>query len=316
VIRVHALVNGSLRTEEGPEAVPDAPSSTDRLWVEAVAPGPEEEVALCLGLGLHELAFEDAMNEGHPPKLEDFGKHIFLITHTPNPGEQTGTRKVSIFLSKTWIVTIEREHVLGMEAIADRVRRDPARFLAAPEHLAHAVLDELTEGFECESDRLADRAEALEIEVLEDPNPSVLATVLDLRREVTSLARVVRDQRDVMQALVRLDERFSRDVVPYLRDVHDHLSRVGAQMDAVMHGLAAVREAYQSQVNNRLSDVMKILTVITTLMMPLHLIVGFWGMNFRGMPGLDSAAAFWGTVGLMGLTAGVMVYWFRRRGWI
>src|SRR5262245_11263644 len=129
MIRVHSLENGTLRTAEGADAVPDAPTGDGRYWVEAIAPDAEESIALVLGLGLHELALEDALSEGHPPKLEDFGNHIFVIAHTPVGPDEPTTRKVSLFIAKSWIVTVERGDFGLLKGLQDRVRRDPRRFL-------------------------------------------------------------------------------------------------------------------------------------------------------------------------------------------
>jgi magnesium transporter len=317
MIRVHFLENGTLRTVEGADAVPDAPDREMRFWVEAVAPDAEESIALVLGLGLHELSVEDALSEGHPPKIEDFGNHLFLIAHTPVSEKERQTRKVAVFLSPTWIVTIERYDLKTLEVVADRVRRDPRRFLGAPEHLAHAVLDQMTEGFEHLADSLMDQAEDLEDVVCAEPRREQLTQILDMRREVTQLVRVVRDQRDVSSALLRTaDERLSKEYQPYFRDVYEHLVRVHSQLEAVLHGLVATREAYHSSVNNRLGDTMRLLTVLTTIVMPLNLITGVFGMNFAHIPGLTSPTAFWLTLVLMSGLAVGMVWFFRRKGWL
>jgi magnesium transporter len=317
MIRVHFLENGTLRTVEGADAVPDPPDPEKRFWVEAVAPDPEESIALVLGLGLHELSVEDALSEGHPPKVEDFGSHLFLIFHTPVSETERQTRKVAVFLSPTWIVTIERFDLNTLQAVADRVRRDPRRYLGAPEHLAHAVLDQMTEGFETLADVLMDQAEDLEDAVCAEPRREMLTQILDMRREVTLLIRVVRDQRDVASALLRTaDERLSKEYQPYFRDVYEHLVRVHAQLEAVLHGLTATREAYLSSVNNRLGDTMRLLTVLTTIVMPLNLITGVFGMNFVHIPGLREPAAFWGTLVAMTVLGVGMVWFFRKKGWL
>jgi magnesium transporter len=317
MIRVLSFENGTVRTAEGATAVPDAPGPEERFWVHVAEPDAEEAIALVLGLGIHELALEDARNEGHPPKLEDFGTHLFLIAHTPLPGGDLETHKVSMFLSRGWIVTVEREARGILDPVAERVRRDPGRYLRAPERLAHAILDHLTEGFETLSDGLMDRTEDLEDQACTDPPRDTLAGILALRRGVTALVRTVRDQRDVAQALVRTaDERLAPESLPYFRDIQDHLHRVHAQLDGVLHGLAAAREAYQSSVNNNLSDTMRLLTVLTFVFMPLHFVAGFFGMNFDDIPGLHSPVAFWSTVVVMLALAASMLLWFRRRGWL
>jgi magnesium transporter len=317
MIRVHFLENGTLRTVEGADAIPDAPDAAMRFWVEAVSPDAEESIALVLGLGLHELSVEDALSEGHPPKIEDFGNHLFLIVHTPVSEKERQTRKVAVFLSPTWIVTIERHDLSTLQLVADRVRRDPRRYLGAPEHLAHAVLDQMTEGFETLSDVLMDQAEDLEDVVCAEPRREMLTQILDMRREVTHLIRTVRDQRDVASSLLRTaDERLSKEYQPYFRDVYEHLVRVHSQLENVLHGLVATREAYLSSVNNRLGDTMRLLTVLTTIVMPLNLITGVFGMNFVHIPGLSNPTAFWATLVAMTILAVGMVWVFRRKGWL
>jgi magnesium transporter len=162
-----------------------------------------------------------------------------------------------------------------------------------------------------------DRAEDLEDSACDDPRRETLLQILYMRREVVHLVRVLRDQRDAAQALVRAGPlRLPSDSLPYFRDVYDHLQRVHAQMDGVLHTLAAVREAYQSAVNNRLSDTMRLLTVLTFVFMPLHLIVGFFGMNFEHIPGLHSPVAFWLVTGVLAAGIASMILWFRHRRWL
>jgi magnesium transporter len=175
----------------------------------------------------------------------------------------------------------------------------------------------MTEGFEKLCDVLMDRAEDLEDAVCHDPKPDLMNRILQMRREVTHLVRTVRDQRDVASVLLRsTDGTLTEEFRPWFRDVYDHLSRVHGQMEGVLNGLAASREAYHASVNNRLGDAMRLLTLVATIMMPLNLVAGIFGMNFVHIPGLDSPAAFWVTMVAMGMTVVFMIAWFRRQGWL
>lgn len=314
MFRIHQLVNGALETRaEG--GIVEKPASGVPTWFDVVAPTPDECTALVEGLGLHELALEDALRIGHPPKLEDFEEHLFLIAHTPVGDADEGTRKISIFLAKTWIVTVLRAPLERLAGLAERVQRRPDHYLKSPAVLAHRLLDDMTDGFENLVDELVERLDALDQP--DDLGPETMTTIVGMRRETTMLSRVVRSQRDMCASLAHSTHAaLPKRVQPYLRDVYDHLLRVHDHLDGVREGLGAARDAHLAAVNNRLSEVMRVLTVIATIMMPLSLVAGIYGMNFESIPGLRSPLGFWLTLGGMLLIAVGMLYFFRRRRWL
>lgn len=313
VIRIHQLVNGALETRAEGAAIEKPPAGVP-TWFDVVAPTPEDCAALVEKLGLHELALEDALRVGHPPKLEDFEEHLFLIAHTPVSDVEEATRKLSVFLAKTWIVTLLRVPLDRLEGLVERVQKRPDHYLKSPAVLAHRLLDDMTDGFEHLVDDLVDRLDALDEPG--DPVPETMTAIVGMRRETAMLARVVRSQRDVCASLaLSTHAALPKRIQPYLRDVYDHLLRVYDHLEGVREGLGAARDAYLAAVNNRLSEVMRVLTVIATIMMPLSLIAGIFGMNFETIPGLGSPAGFWlAMVGMILIAAG-MLYFFRRRGW-
>ncbi len=316
MIRVHRCFKGSLDVHEGVGGVPIA-NAPEPAWVEVMAPSPEEVEALRSVLGLHELALEDALAIGHPPKLEDFGTYLFFIAHTPEGDEAGDTRKIAIFLSKSWIVTILRVPLPVSDVVRARVMRDPAYYLGSTAFLAHALLDQMTDGFSRLIDNLGDRVEVLEHDAVKRPDPDLMSSILDLRDDLSRLARIVRGQRDVFHALERSGHIvLPKRILPYLRDLYDHILRVYDQLDSVRDGLLSARDAYLASMNNKLSDVMRMLTVISTIMMPLTLITGIYGMNFAAMPALDHPRGFWGVLGGMGVLAVAMLWFFRRRRWL
>ena len=310
MIRVRTLANRKLATGGAVEP----PVKGTRRWVEVVAPTDDDIAALCGGLGLHELALEDALRVGHPPKLEEFDDHLFVIASTPVTDEDLDTRKIAIFLAKDWIVTVLRVPLERLDGIEKRVERDPARYLNPPAFLAHTLLDDMTDGFESRVDGLSDSIDALEDDL---ENSGLMARILDLRRQVSGLVRVVRSQRDMAGSLARLSHAsIPAKIDPYLRDVYDHLVRVYDLLEACRDSLGAARDAHMAAVNNRLSETMRVLTVIATIMMPLSLLAGVYGMNFEIMPGTSAPAGFWILMVAMGLIAVGMLAWFRRRNWL
>ncbi len=316
MLRVYRLAAHTLTTDAQPEAIHPPPKG-ERTWIEAVGPSVEECSLLVGGLGLHELALEDALLPGHPPKFEVFDTHLFLIAHTPDTDAEEGTRKIAIFLAKDWIVTMLREPLERLSTIEMRVQRDPDRYVQTPAALAHMILDHMTDGFE----QLVDEAR-VHVEQIEDvcygaPYAAQMERILAMRQEAARLARTVRSQRDVCAALFRtIHPALPKKIQPYLRDIYDHILRVHEMLEGVREGLAAARDAYFASVNTRLNEVMRTLTLISTIMMPLGVITGVYGMNFDRMPGLHHPWGFALTIlGMFGLAIG-MVAFFRWRRWL
>lgn len=316
MIRIHRLdPDGTLAREEGmPSALPTAATP---FWLEVTSPTSEELAALRTTLGLHELALEDALREGHPPKLEEFEDHVFFIVHAPEPGEEASTRKLAVFLAKHWVVSIVRMPLACVARVADRAARRPRRFVGSPERLAHALVDHTVDAFEASVDRMLDDAESLETRALEETEAETLVDILEKRRQVSSLLRTVRGQRDVCHALSRGQQTFvSKKVRPYFRDVHDHCLRVHDLLEGAREAIGVSRDAFLSAQSHRMNQTMRVLTVIATIMMPLGVIAGIFGMNFDAIPGLHSPHGFWITMGAMGIGSALMLVWFRRRGWV
>jgi magnesium transporter len=316
MLRTHRLRGDSCTTVEGGAGV-ELPADGEHVWYCAEAPTADEVALLVRILPIHELAMEDALTEGHPPKLEDYEDHLFLIAHTPGRDADGRTHKIAVFLGKTWIASVSRVTLQTPREVEVRLDKEPKRFLGAPERVAHALLDHMVDGFEHEVDDCVDETEALEAEALYSPSRDTMARILEARRRVAMLGRVIRSQRDVCQILSRTNHLvLSKKIAPYLRDVYDHCLRVHDLVESARDSLSAVRDGYLSVVNNRLAETMRVLTVIATIMMPLNLVAAVWGMNFDWMPLLHTGWGFWAAVLLMVAVAGGMLRWFRGRRWI
>jgi magnesium transporter len=316
MIQVMSVRDGKLMVTQGIPALAGALEDDHPDWVWVVDPSPEEMGALCERLGLHDLAVRDALTPQVPPKISDFGDHLFFIVHTPVPKAWSQTRKIAFFLAASWIVTVQRTQSDSMDEIARRVQADPVHMLRTPDTLAHAAIDHLTGGFEALTTDLLDEIAALEESILTRPARDMTQRMLKVRRSVVGLLRVTRAQRDVCAALCRTASNvIHKATLPYLRDVYDHVLRLFEMLEGARESLATTREAYLSVVNNRLSEIMRTLTMIATVLMPLSLLAGIYGMNFDVLPLREHPAGFWITLALMaGIGAG-MVFWFRMRRW-
>ena len=319
MLRVHRLVDKEWRADEGISAVAAAAEGleTTPVWVEAVAPAPDEFAALAQKFGIRERSLEDAIEPQHPPLFREFDEHLFLIVHAPETAERKETRKVALFLGNRWLVTIVRAPLPLLDPLLERFRRYPQYFLDAPDLIAHAILDHMAQVFEERVDEMIDAAETFSDRSIDHPQAEALPKLHQLRRRTSTFTRIVRAQRDVCQSLARGGSRFvSRQLEPYLRDVADHMLRVYDLLEAVRDGILAARDTYLTAVNHQLNVAVRTLTAVATILLPLGLVAGIFGMNFDHIPLVHGRYGFWIVVGGLVATALALTALFKARRWL
>jgi magnesium transporter len=316
MIRIHRCDGTRWQESEGAAALASVEGGGP-AWVEVVAPDAAELAALHRELNLHELALKDALAPGHPPVFHEFDSYLFAIVHAPESSDTRTTKKAAFFLGERFVVTVLRAPLPLLQPLIERMRRHPDHYLAAPERIAHAILAHMTDVFEQRVDELIDRTDKIEDEVLEKTPDGLLKRLHGLRRRTAHFARVVRTQRDVCQAIARGDTGyFSRDVAPGLRDVADHMLRIYDLLEAVRDGILAARDSYLTAVSNQLNVTMKTLTAVATILLPLGLVAGIFGMNVDPIPLGHVRYGFWIVVAGMLAAALGLAWWFRRRRWL
>jgi len=324
MIRVHRLRDGEWNVAEGAEALRDAAAASDGgerahapFFIEVVKPDAGEVELLVDGLDLPRESVRDALEPSHPPILRELDSHLLAIVHAPEKGEELHTRKIALFLGRGWLVTVVRLELPLLEPLRETMRRNPGWYLRAPERIAHAILRHMCDVFEERVDEMIDCAEELEEAAIARTAADPLSTLQQLRRRTAALARVVRAQRDVCQGLARGGNPFiPRAAEPYLRDVADHMLRIYDLLEAVRDGILAARDAHLTAMNTELNLTLRTLTAVATLLLPLSLIAGLFGMNFKSMPLIEQP---WGLAALGGVMA-VIAFgtwrWLRGRGWL
>ncbi len=301
----------------GMPGLADARAADRPHWVEVVEPDDAERAAIATRYGLHEVTVTAALREGQPPRLFEGDTHVGLVTQTPLATTGTGFRKIGIVFAERWVITLLRKPLAPLQHMLQHERGRPRERPLQPSDLVHAVLDRATLGFEGLADAHLDRSSALERVLDARDDGSFLKELLTQRQELVRLTRSLRRQRDMLLALARHEHPvLTSQVRPYLRDVSDHMTRVVEIAEAAREGMLALRDTHLSLVNNRLGETMRVLTVIATIMMPLSLVAGIFGMNLPGIPGSDSPFAIWAVLAGMAALAAVMVSWFRRRHWV
>lgn len=295
--------------------------ATEFFWLDLHRPSPDEISMLHDLFALHPLAVEDAYHFGQRPKLDTYDGFALLVVYGAND-DRDGLVEVHCFLSDRYLITVHHDDCPTFGEMRHKAAREP--FITGESTiLLHAVLDALVDSFFPELTKLDDRIDALESAMLNRPTDDQLQEIFHLKRRLVGWRKVITGQRDVFTGLVagvaELPGISTRaDHAHYYRDVYDHLIRISDLIDSYRDLLSGAMDLYLSTVSNRLNEVMKRLTIVATIFMPLTWITGFFGMNF---PWLVQAIGGWPMFILLGLATQVaavvvMLAFFRRRGWM
>lgn len=322
MISVYALKEGG-RVECGDTIDPKwlDPASGVRFWVDLSDPTLEEGAILSQVFKFHELSIEDALSEIHHPKIEAYENYLYLILHGIHfrrGRHEFETRDVDFFLGDNYLVTLSKGESRSLQHLREVCSRNGHALAEGPAGLLHRIVDTMVDNYSPEVEELSDRIGDLEKQVFEKPKPNLVRTILSVKRDISSLRRVTLPQRDVVGRIARREFRQIPEQIVYrFRDVHDHLVRLSDEALLFQDRVTSLLEAHLSNVSNQLNAVMKVLTVITTIFMPLTLLSGLYGMNvpLPDFPG-EGTADFWWIVGLMTAVSASMLWFFRRRGWL
>jgi len=298
-----------------------APESDVTLWVDLAAPTPEEGRLLADVFHFHPLAVEDALSEIHHPKIESYEGYLYLILHGMDFQEEEhwfATHDVDFFLGRNYLVKVHDGHsrsIVKVTAICDEHDRVLAE---GPVALLHRIVDSMVDSYRPEIEELEEHMNVLEDQAILGRRADLVRDILGLKRDLASLRRVVIPQRDAVGRLARREFPMIGDEMAYrFRDVYDQFVRLSDEATLFQDRVTGILEAHLSTISNRLNQVVKVLTVMSTIFLPLTVLTGMWGMNIRlpAFPG-GEAMQFWWVAGCMASIAAVMLALFRRNGWI
>ncbi len=291
------------------------------LWVDLAAPSIPESLILSDTFRFHPLSVEDSMQAIHYPKIEPYDGYLYVILHGidfHSGGKGFATHDVDFFLGPTYLVTVHDGHSQSIAELKETICRNPKMMSEGPVSLFHRIIDAMVDRYRPEVDRLEDRLDQLEKAVFEAPDPALIRSILAEKREVSGLRRIITPQRDVIARLARREfVDISTEMAFKFRDVYDHLVRIADDSTIFQDRITGILDAHLTNVSNRLNEVMKVLTVVSTIFMPLTLLSGLWGMNVALpiLPG-GPVAQFWWLFGVMVVIVAGMLAMFRARRWI
>lgn len=270
----------------------------------------------------HPLAIEDCQSQGYqPPKVDDFGSYLFIVIHGIGVDSSSGDlvlKELDCFLGRNYLVTsYQTLDMPPIEAMKKRFDRDERLHNRGMDFLCHAILDRLVDEYMPILDEMDEELDKLEDMVLEHPRTEALQRVLSLKHNILTLRRVVSPEREVMNRLSRDDlPQISAPNRIYFRDVYDHLVRIHDLSESLRDVTSGTLDTYLSVTSNRLNEIMKALTVVSTIFLPLTFLAGIYGMNFRYMPELNW---HWGYPMVWAICIGIvagMLWFFRRHEWL
>ena len=279
--------------------------------------------ALGKHFGFHALTLEDVLNCGQRPKIEDYGEYHFVIMKSLIHGDTLETEQISFFVGGNYVITLQEVPGDSFEAVRERIRRGKGLIRkSGPDYLAYALIDALVDEFFPVLEKYGERIEALETELLVNPAPETIQEIHRVKRELLLLRRVAWPERDVIAAM----QREESDVIGpgtqvFLRDCYDHTIQVIDMIETFRDLAAGMLDVYLSSVSNRMNEVMKVLTIISTIFIPLNFIAGVYGMNFHtdrpmNMPELEWAWGYPYALTLMLTVAVLLVFYFRKKRWL
>jgi magnesium transporter len=296
-------------------------------WVDVKGLG-SEDILRRVGqvFDLHPLVLEDIVNVPQRPKIEEYDDHLLIIARMVTPKKSGGflSEQVSFILGKFYVLTVQEEPDYDcFGPIRERIRTCKGTIRKhQADYLAYALIDSVIDGFFPVLEAYGEEIEELEDEVVENPSRRTIEKIHALKRELLALRRAIWPQRDAINALIRDgSDLISPEVQVYLRDCYDHAIQVLDMVETYRELAASLMDVYLSSVSNRMNEVMKFLTIISSIFIPLTFIAGIYGMNFNtekspfNMPELDW---YWGyplCLALMALIAVLLTLFFKRRGW-
>ena len=294
-------------------------------WIDIVGLG-DAEIVQRVGesLGLHPLAMADVVNVPQRSKVEHYRDHVFLVTQLPRLSQSSHVEQISIFAGKDFVLSWRERPSDCFDTVRARIEETgPVIRQSSSDYLLYALLDTVIDTYFPTLEDIGDRLDLLDDEVSQGAASDLVVRVHGVRHDVRLLRRIVWPLREAVEMLSKNHEWFiSKETSIYLRDCHDHTVQIIDTLENYREACAELRDLYATEISNRLNEVMKVLTIIATIFIPLSFIAGVYGMNFDpevsdlNMPELKWHWGYPITLGLMLLVAVVQLMFFRWKGWL
>ena len=321
---IHSFVynkQGELATDIPFEELKTLLKNRDKLiWVDLEQATSEDNAILSEVFNFHPLAIEDCVNITHYPKIDTYDDYLFIIMHAfdfASREKEISTLELNIFFGKNFVVTYHARPIKSVVQTKERCMKDPASLLGqGPDVLVYNLLDSLVDNFIPFLNAMDHRIDVLEEEIFEDTSQT-LTKIITFRNDIINLRKVIRPQRNTIHQLTRGNSPFiHKDNLIYFRDIYDQLFRISEQSDGFRDMVSGVLDTHLSFTSNKMNQIMKTLTIVMTIMLPLTLITGIYGMNFQYMPETETRYGYFVVLGFMFIIAIGLFFFMKRKRWI
>jgi magnesium transporter len=270
---------------------------------------------------LHPLILEDTLNTGQRPKCEDYDTCLFVVLKMLSYDDQSASiqsEQVSLILGDNFVISFQEQTGDVFEQIRDRIRNAKGRIRKmGPDYLLYALLDAIVDSYFSILEKLGEKIEVLEEDIFGEPTEKNLKQIHDLKREMVFLRKSVWPLRELISGLQRGESSFIKETTGiYLRDVYDHTIQVIDTVESFRDTVSGMLDIYLSSISNRMNGVMKVLTIIATIFIPLTFVAGIYGMNFKYMPELEWKWGYFGVWTVMLIMGICMLVFFRKKKWL
>ncbi|MEA2422950.1 MAG: magnesium transporter, partial [Thermoleophilaceae bacterium] len=288
----------------------ERPRQTDRAWLEE-------------HFDFHPLDYEDVFSRNQRPKIDEYDAYLFIVLHFPRFDKQVGrlnAAEVDVFVGPDFLITLPNEPLQPVEYLFERCRgSEEARaqyFSKGPGYLLYKILDNCVDASFPMLRKMGNKLERIEEAIFEGRSSEVVREISNVKQEIINFRKIVRPQRTVFADLERTKQKyFSDELEIYFDDINDASERIWQMLEGFKETVEALEATNESVISHGLNDVLRVLTVLTVVFLPLTLIASIWGMNVK-VPGEQNLTAFWIIIGVMVVISGGMIAFFRRRGWL
>ena len=270
---------------------------------------------------IHSLILEDIVNTDQRPKIEDYKKFIFFVLKMLYYDDKTNeiqSEQVSLILGSNFVISLQEKVGDVFDEVRERIRKANGRIRKMDsDYLAYSLVDAIVDNYYFILERIGDRVENIEKDIVSNPKPEILQQIYNLKREMIHLRKSVWPLREVINGLIRDESKLiKKETHIYLRDLYDHTIQVVDTIETFRDTISGMLDIYMSSVSNKMNEVMKVLTIFAAIFIPLTFIAGVYGMNFHYMPELSFQWGYFSILGLMLFVGIIMLIYFKRKKWL
>ncbi len=270
---------------------------------------------------IHPLLLEDILNTGQRPKIEEFDNCLFMVLKMlryDREKQMILAEQLSMVVGKTYLLTFQEKPGDVFEPVRDRIRKQKGRIrITGVDYLSYALLDIIVDNYIHIIEMLGEQIEELEEDVISHPNSILMEKINNFKREMVFLRKSIRPVKEAVVKLSKLDSEFIDDkTIPFIKDLEDHIIQAVESIDTYGDMLSDQLDIYNTGVNNRINDIMRVLTIFAAIFIPLTFIAGIYGTNFEYLPELHFKYSYYIFWGVMITLAVSMIIFFRKKGWL